>query len=49
MILLAIVAYVVYQNVMRENMTNSGTIGTAIAVVVGIALLGAAYMYVTSK
>lgn len=49
LILLAVVGYVVYQYVVKESMTNQGTITTAIAVVIGIVVLGAAYMYVTSK
>lgn len=45
----AVVAYVLYMYFTRESMTNTATIGTAFAVVIGVVLLGAAYMYVSSK
>ena len=49
MILAAVLAYVVYQYLMRESMTNAQSMTTAISVVVGIVLIGAAYMYASSK
>ncbi len=45
-----IVAYVVYNYfVKRESMTNTQTILTAVAVVVGIAIIGGLAIYATSR